>query len=66
MPPREHPPCLAPRAKHSGLIQPQNNRSPQGQLIAVVGMLLYGEAVELAVLAGGALIVAGNRHPDRE
>jgi drug/metabolite transporter (DMT)-like permease len=29
-------------------------------LIAVVGMLLYGEAVELAVLAGGALIVAGN------
>lgn len=29
-------------------------------LIAVVGMLLYGEPFELAVLAGGALIVAGN------
>jgi len=29
-------------------------------LIAVVGMLLYGEPLEWAVFAGGALIVAGN------
>jgi len=29
-------------------------------LIAVVGMVLYGEPLEWAVFAGGALIVAGN------
>ncbi|MCG7585003.1 DMT family transporter [Photobacterium sp. OFAV2-7] len=29
-------------------------------LIAVVGMLFYGEAVELAVMAGGLLMVVGN------
>ena len=29
-------------------------------MIAVVGMLLYGEPIEWAVFAGGALIVAGN------
>lgn len=29
-------------------------------LIAVLGMLLYGESIELAVLLGGALIVVGN------
>lgn len=29
-------------------------------LIAVVGALMYGERIELAVLAGGALIVVGN------
>jgi drug/metabolite transporter (DMT)-like permease len=29
-------------------------------VIAVVGMLLYGEPLEFAVLAGAALILAGN------
>ncbi|MDZ7824930.1 MAG: hypothetical protein U5R48_01505 [Gammaproteobacteria bacterium] len=29
-------------------------------LIAVAGMLLYGEPIEVAVLLGGGLIVLGN------
>ena len=29
-------------------------------IIAVVGMVLYGEALEIAVFAGAALILAGN------